>query len=219
MDRGLKSPPSQALSKVLDTDVSAIGFSSASVLSNINHILPGGEIFNRTGRRTRTKQIRVRGYIIPTGTNVGVVDADMVRIGLVFDKQSNGVAPLTAGTIWGQIDSAGSFSTSSLAFANTAYRDRFLILREEFVLLPALAATGALDTIDPLTLNNWNVNSKGRYLVDFTVDCDLETIYGGSAGTIADISSGGLFVVAQVNTTLATGWQFTFNTRIQFEDV
>jgi len=97
------------------------------------------------------------------------------RIIVFYDRQSNGAAPSATDVLT---------SNTLMAMQNLDNRDRFIILADIF--------PGKQD--EDLCLNVTNGLGWKRY-----IKCNLETIYGGNAGTVADINSGGLFVMAHCN--------------------
>lgn len=97
------------------------------------------------------------------------------RILIVYDKQTNGANPAATDILT---------SNTLMAAQNLDNRDRFIILADIYPF--------AQDE----NLGNQNTGSLQykRY-----IKCNLETIYGSNVGTVADIESGGVFMLTNCN--------------------
>jgi len=131
------------------------------------------------------------------------------RIALVYDKQSQGTAPLVS-DIWAQVDNAGSLSSSITASVNPLGRDRFVILYDRFI--NSWATT--------INITGWTYG-KTASLKKFLKLKNAEALYNtGNTGTISDIESGSLFLVIMSSRgTLADNpFTFTYDTRLRWTD-
>ena len=102
------------------------------------------------------------------------------RILIVYDRQANGAAPAATDVLT---------SNTIMAIQNLDNRDRFIILADIFPY--------AQD--ETLAAGNNGAGSGGIMAYKRYIKCNLETIYGGNAGTIADINSGSLLMLTNCN--------------------
>lgn len=143
----------------------------------INEIPSGTLYYQRVGSAVTITSIQLT-FILSAVPNTGSYCA---RIMLVYDKQTNGVAPLFR-DIMSDNDALPSYFTASYNYTNS---DRFIVLMDEY----------------------YNVNPGiGTQLV-FRVPLEglsLPSYYGSNVGTIADIRSGGIYLVATSSSGAAT---------------
>lgn len=99
----------------------------------------------------------------------------MPRIVIIYDRQSNGAAPAATDIFT---------SNTLMAAQNLDNRDRFIVLADIF---PG-------DDSENLVGNQGGFYGWKRF-----IKMNLETIYSGNAGTIADITSGSLLICTNVN--------------------
>lgn len=185
----------RGITKGVDTQLSSAA-NMTSDMSTTTDILPlnliqaGTGSWNRVGRVVSMKSIRLRLHVTlklaPTDT---LTFGRSFRYLIIYDTQPNGVLP-TKGDILGhktQTGSEASIWNSLLAYDNM---QRFTILKDETIVLNphvrTFDSTGA---------------PKGDFEMDANIDCFLKLNHltnfkaESSPSTIADISTGGLYVM------------------------
>jgi len=181
-----------ALDPIIDTT------STNASCTVVNLIDPGTASFNRIGRKIRMKSLRLKMIFLhvsaPAATTSNVIN-NVVRMVVVYDKQPSGAIP-TFDDIFGCSDRAGTETGgfySNLRYDNT---DRFKVLKDRYIPMNATLATTAGSTNQARFVHTCEeyIDLKG-----------LETVYSGQSSpcTIADVSSGALYVFyrANLNTT------------------
>lgn len=155
----------------------------------MNLVVPGNNSWNRIGRKIRMQSLRLTGTIdaqctyqaISTTTHGGTV-----RMLVVFDKQPSGVLP-TFDTMFGVTAADGTESSNFLAPVRYDNTDRFRVLRDvRYNCNPEGVPLSGGQIISP------------QYKIDEYIKLgSLESVYSGqtSPQTIADISSGALYVI------------------------
>jgi len=199
MPRGSSRPSSV---KSVDTDLTLAPVidttsTNASVFV-LNLIVPGTASFNRVGRKITMQSARLYGNFIydyvPAATTLNL-NANQVRMVLVYDKQPSGIIP-SFDTIFGHTLPDGTEACNFRDPRRYDNFDRFRVLRdvvETFV--PRNFVTGGTVN-DTAELRSFDVFVPLR---------GLTSNYSGQSSpqTISDISSGALYVYfrADVNTT------------------
>lgn len=176
-----------ALGSVLSTTNTNAG------IAVCNLIQPGTGSWNRIGKRITMKSIRYR-FVLLNICDLSIGNRNnTIRVTLVHDKQSSGNAIPSFNEIFGVTDQAGTESTSSfldpLRVDNTS---RFNVIRDDVVASDnnGIEWEGIMDRY---------VSLKG-----------LVTTYNGQSApqTIADISSGALYLVFRGETNAAPSGQW-----------
>lgn len=160
----------------------------------VNPAVMGTDLFNRVGRQFMMRSVECHGYMLVTcGAGSG---STVTRCLLVYDRQSNGVAPAIADVL---------DADNAYAMRNLNNRKRFKILMDRRIPLSfENAAVAASATV------NVDFYRKLRHPVEFNA---------GNAGTVADITSGALFFILCTDTgAAATVNTFTGNVRTRFTD-
>lgn len=187
--------------------------STTAIVTLINQVSLGSGANNRIGRSVMAKSVRIRGGFFPTG-NAGSALGEFLRVALVYDRQTSSSAPIYS-DIWKCVDTSGNTSSGTFDMPNLDNEDRFLILRDWRLQLPAtnaagIANAGALQ--DPAQIMS----------IDEYVDLEgLPTIYSGAtSGGTATILSGGLFLVSLGSVAAASASaNFNYTARYRFYDV
>jgi len=200
-----RSPAQSKEINFLDTAVlGAIVSTTVSVASNtiqlLNGMAQGTTASTRLGRRIRIMSIQLRGRIFSAATTT----VSKAAVCVVYDKQANAADPAWQ-DVWDNSTALGA--NSPFAMRNLSNADRFVVLwREEFDVLGNVTATAITD--------------KGTHVIDHYRRCNLETHYNaGSAGTIGDIQTGSLYVMACSNVATGTAAPLLdLTTRIRFSD-
>lgn len=188
--------------KSLDGNNANYVVNAAGTITLLNGCIAGSQMYNRTGRKIHLKSLQMRGALFPAG-NVTFTD---VRIIIFYDKQTNGAAPAVVDVI-NSVNQAGVASSTVLDGLNLNNRDRFQIIRDKHYTMgisTTLAGSAQSDT--------------SVYTVDDYIKLDCETVYNaGAAGTVGDITTGGLFMLLIGDTTGQYAVDMGFRTR--FTDV
>lgn len=161
----------------------------------LNLVPPGSGSFNRVGRKIRMKSVRLRGIArLQSGqaSTTGNYQFCPLRMVVVFDKQPSGALPVFS-DIFGYTPQTGT--EASTPWANLRYdnTDRFKVLKD-CLIQPSVAVASAL---------SGGTETDSFYDVPFDEYIKLkglETVYSGQSATqtIADISSGALYVIWRV---------------------
>jgi len=193
-------------SPINSVDISSINLAPINDLGTnflMNGTVPGDLINNRFGRTITMKSFHIQGEWSPgtTGNQVSM------KLALVYDAQSNGVAPA-----WGDIYQLASGSPGSTTQAlhlprNLSNIDRFKVLWSNMYYL-----------------NGTNTNAvmtPNRLIFDKYVKIpNLVTKYNaGTSGNIADIQTGSLYLMClsdSLNTASATNPLLTCVCRTNF---
>jgi len=193
-------------------DLAATGFAltSAGACFQIQGIpIEGSGPDDRTGRNIRMNSLEVRGFIHLDATNAAGRAQTLARIMLIYDRQPNGAAPAITDVLQ---DSTGA--TSTFVGLNLNNKDRFIVLRDRQVLLPQLGVAG----VPPGTVTNANeLNLDKTYNIhEYIKLSGLEQTFKASAGAVADLSTGGLFIAALIGVT--DGWRIEYASRLRYYD-
>lgn len=155
----------------------------------------------RLGRKCSLKSVEIRGicystfltnYIYTTPTNAvmtlttpaGNLNTGLVRLQLIYDKQPNGAAPTLSDIL---STTSGGASRNHIKIDQ---RDRLSILKDKVFILGG--GNGS-------TAQKWFLmNDQHSYAIKiFKKLNNIETTFNsGTAGTIADINTGALFLVS-----------------------
>lgn len=198
--------------KCCDTFLASTTFQNVAVVPVLlNAIVNGASIFQRVGNKLNMKSIRVRGVIRNTATAI----QDTGRIVIVYDRQANGSLPAFS-DMFQTVNNAGTTETTGLSEININNRDRFIILRDKQIVLPAVTFTaGVLTNFGP---NNANDGEENELIIDEFIKLKgLQSTYRSAGGGIADIASGSLFMyfLSQQDT---AKWTATYTTRLRYYD-
>jgi len=180
--------------KWIDVNAAA-AFNAATgvaALTLLNGCTLGSDATNRIGRKTVMKSLQLRGSVLSTAAQSARFAG---RILIVYDSQSNGVAPTAADIL----QSGGAWNSPM----NLNNRERFKVLWDKIFQVDSIQGSGN----DP-----WIVKK-------FKKLPNLETIFNsGNAGAIGDIQTGSVYMltIATGEATVTPGFQFY--SRIRFAD-
>jgi len=198
--------------KSLDLASTQYGISTTATITPLNLIRAGTSFFNRIGRKISMKSLHIKCFL----TAVRTAGFDYARIMVVYDSQTNGAVP-TIADILQDCDQAGTNSTSSLSSANLNNRDRFRIIMDERVVLPAITVAGGVVTAegspDPM--------QKFIDLDRFIPLKGYSTVYkaDSSPAVIGDIATGGLyFVTLGAQASGSEGYNAYMSSRLRYRD-
>lgn len=173
-------------------------------LQLLNGVAPGTNINNRIGRKLSLKSLQIRGVVAFTDNTTA--NPSFLRMVIVYDKQANAAAPTFANIMTSQ-DIAGTTETNAFSMVNLNNRDRFEVIRDKVI---------EMGVIDTTATQTFAVPPASATINEYIKLGNRETIYNaGTAGTVADIVSGSLFIFficPQANATGVTA-QCCFRTR------
>jgi len=165
----------------------------------LNLISPGTASYNRVGRKIFMKNLRLRGiavYEYASRATTGNLAAVPLRMVVVYDQQPSGAVP-TFGDIFGTTLQDGTEGSTMIAPVRYDNTQRFRVLCDH-LLEPVVEATPTVTGTTMLVTN--------QYVFDKFIPLrGLETVYSGQnvPCTIADISTGGLYVFFRANSSTA----------------
>lgn len=143
----------------------------------LNAVAQGNGESERIGRRITNVSLHIRGWI---STNNGDADANIIRVCVVRDTQTNGAA-LTPPEL--------PFADNNInSYRNLEWLKRFNVLYDKtFVLNPSITGSGAGNTVIS--------NSPTRY---FTANFNLSgtTDFDGTTANVSDITDNSIHVLA-----------------------
>ncbi len=188
--------------KGMDTNLAITGPIIATVSTNadsfvLNAVEPGNGSYNRIGRKIFNKTVRLKGiatYTYADATTTEDLQGGVLRMIVVWDKQPTGVLP-NYDAIVGRTDQGGietSDVLDNLRYDNTA---RFQILRDTVIACNPM--------VNPAPTAGTGNRVFMRYPFDEFIDLkNRTTVFSGDSDpvTIADISSGGLYVYWRAQT-------------------
>lgn len=187
--------PSVAIGTVIIGNVAYIeptvaGLGLATGYTCINTLSQGSQISQRIGNKVVIKSLRVKGTILPSET-ADSTDYGMVRVAVVYDKQTNGTAP-AATEIFASIDSAGAFTTQFQAPLKITNKKRFTVLRDENFVINGI--------------------NDSAHKIDWYIKRKMPVEYNSTATppTVANITTGAIYLVVFCN-----GGTFTHVPQIQ----
>lgn len=157
----------------------------------LNACIAGPLATNRIGRKIKMESLFIRWGFNLAATSVG---GSPFRILIVYDKQTNAAAPtITNVLLTDDIDSP----------MNLSNRDRFVVIMDKLTPPISVASTFAVQ-------GKKFINLKG-----------LETMYNTTeGGTVADVTTGGLFLFAcQRGTITVASPNFISTVRVKFSDL
>lgn len=179
--------------KNVDTQLSnfIVAATSTGTLTTLNAMLAGGQPTQRIGRRIELSSLYLRGQVRLASTTAG---AASVRVLVIYDRQTNKAAPAITDVL------VSDNINAQMLLANS---HRFKVLKD--CLYPVLGTSGP----QALVVDEW-IPLKGL---------QTEYVDGSGAGTVADITSGGLFIITYQDGGLITANpSSTLNCRLRFRD-
>jgi len=177
----------------------------------LNGIAEGTSFFDRIGRKVSCKSVHVKIGIV-RNVNLATSVQEAIRCLVVYDKQTNGAAPILSDLI---LSYATGGATSSTVFdgRNLDKRDRFRVLMDFTTVMPASG---------PNASGNNNGNVGQQLYIERFIKCPntFDTVYGGSDASAGSVTTGGLFFVTIGSVANnATQWACNFASRVRYFDV
>lgn len=144
------------------------------------------------------RKITIKGYFMRILIN-SIIRSDWgCRVVLVMDKQTNGAAMSDTDLF---VTGPGGVNPEVLSFMNLANKDRFRIIHDEYVRVPATAAqvaqVGAPAAGDP------NASNTTEIRIDINKRFNFPMEFNGTSGTLAEIRSMNLYCWVFVNKPLS----------------
>lgn len=181
--------------KFLDTQLAVgLGFASNSWTIAANQLLngcaPGSTANTRIGRKFTMKSVLIRYNFSMATTTTG---GGPLRIVVVYDKQSNAAIPAVTDI----------FTTDDIeALNNLSNRDRFIIIADHYTEVIGVQSAYSVSGVIKRKIN-------------------LETMFNtGTAGTVADITTGSLYIMfGTPGLHLTAGPTLSFQARVRFSDL
>ena len=192
--------------KVFDVTLANSGVNTTSSISCINLPVLGTDFTQRIGRKTVTKSIHIRGYLLieyALTNAIGGAPGQMARMIILNDLQPNGALPVITDIL---------AQANPTAHLNLNNRDRFrVIIDKQWALDPYTFNTTATTSQS----SQGNVNAFNVYR-----KVNIPTIFNATnGGTIADINTGALILVWIGSVVAgATDSNALHSTRIRFYD-
>lgn len=177
----------------------------------LNGVQEGNSESQRNGRKIWMKSLYMNGFLEYTGT--GVAETDYARIMIVYDRAPNAAAALPLySDMFKHTTQAQVTATDPLSNLNIDYKDRFTIIRDWRMMLPATTAGGVTSTTVTLTGCEGTIN---KY-----IPLDLEVQYNSTSSpcTVSNINTGALYLVTQGSYAVG-GWEVELGFRLRYEDI
>jgi len=198
--------------KSLDITSAQYGISTTATITPLNLIRAGSSFFNRIGRKVEFKSLHLKCFL----TAVRTAGFDYARIMVVYDSQTNGTLPAIS-DILQDCDQAGTNTTNSLASANLNNRDRFRIIMDERVVLPAVTVTAGVVTAEgsPDPIKKFIDLDRFIPLKGYTTQYKADS----SPAVTGDIATGGLyFVTLGAQASGSEGYNAYMSSRLRYMD-
>lgn len=199
----------------------ALACNSTGSIIPLNLISAGSSFFNRIGRKVEMKSLLLEINLNPVSA-VRNCGADTLRILVVYDRQTNGATPAIT-DILQDTEQNGTNTTAPTSNINLNNRDRFQIIRDIRIMIPAMttAATGVPTLTFPSIYQGTN-DWKGGHVREFMKLSEMVTQFKADSApaVIGDIATGGLFLItfagnaAGAEAVAATQW----NARLRYHD-
>lgn len=198
--------PNTGESKVIDIAVGTLQVNTTGTISLLNGCIQGTDYTQRIGRKIQLKSLYVRGRVqLETALNGVQISPQMARMMLVVDTQPNGV-------VFAITDLLNTAAPESQLNLNN--RDRFMIICDkEWVFDPYIIQGTATQSF---AVGGRTISPLKKYK-----KLNMETIFNsGNAGTIADMTSGALYMVwlGSQPAGAATDLNAIVSTRVRFKD-
>lgn len=180
----------------------------------LNLVRPGSASYNRVGRKIFLKSLRLTGqaeYLNGFAPTTGNITGGLLRMVVVWDKQPSGALP-AFDEIFGVTLQDGTEQSQVLAPPRYDNMGRFQVLRDCHI--------QGLPQLTPGTGGSVNEITYYYPFDEFIKLGNRTTVFSGqsSPSTIADISSGGLYVYFRA-TTGSTMYISSFsNARLRYSD-
>lgn len=182
--------------KTIDVDPAAYVSDTTGTITLLNGVAVGTDFTDRIGRKILMKSIFIRGIHLPVDDSTGNF---ISRLVIVYDRQANGVAPAITDVVK---------SINGSAQINLNNRDRFQILFDKQYVTAKVSDTATQSFAGSPTVHSVKLFRRLRH----------ETVFQGTAATVASIATGSVYMLTFSNAAANTGGSFSLSTRIRFAD-
>lgn len=195
--------------KVVDLLTAVYACDTTGTITPINLVAAGSSYNNRIGRKIAMKSVYLNGSLSPQGAASGET---YCRIMIVYDAQPNGALPVYADIVLGQAAVLATTASTSRDNLNLNNRDRFRVLLDKRIVMPALVGSVIVNPNFP-TATEVNLN-------EFRKLYRLETNYKAdtAGGAIGDIATGSLLLVTFGDNAAGAGYSLSATVRLRFTD-
>jgi len=178
-----KGPSGRAEKKVSDVGTATYQVNTTGTFTLLHAPIPGTDYTQRIGRKTNAKSVYIRGRVQSEAASSAVTSvngpAQLTRMIVFIDSQPNIATPVVTDLL---------VSADPASQLNLNNRDRFKIVRDETFFIDPYIVDASV------TAATVKFNRTGHNLECYN-KLNLETIFNaGSAGTIADITTGALYM-------------------------
>jgi len=195
----------------------------------LNGIQEGTSLYNRVGRKIILHSLYIKLGWVGQGTAF-YAQRDQLRIQVVYDKQTNGTAPLYTDIVKGY-SNTGSSTSDLYDGLNPDNKFRFEILYDELLSIPAMTtnATSYEFILNMPTQDMGNQQGGNTGVIKKFIRLNKRiTQYKSTTNpaNVGDIATGGLFLIIwnEVNpnnnsSSPCVNWVMPGSVRLRFEDV
>lgn len=199
--------------KYIDTVSISVVFSTTLGATLLNSLVTGDTNKDRDGKAILVKSIYLRGRIFLNG-DIDASAPDHLRMVIVYDRQSNGAAPTWA-SVMQSVDSGNNVTNTSFSFTNQDNTDRYQILMDKHFGAQDVVANAATTASSQLQQHVVGTPQD----ISFYRKVNLPTRYGSSAGGIADIQMGAIYLLQfGLIASASAAWSFQGEARLRFSD-
>jgi hypothetical protein len=191
-----------------------LNIDTLGTIQNLATIQQGPNIAQRIGNKIGLKSLRLRFDIGPIGRNVP--QESSARMMVVYDRNPNGSYPLISQMLAASRQDGTTNAGTMWSSVNCNLLDRFVVLMDEFLILPAFHGAGINSTqvIGPTTQDGFRIDKYIKLK-------GLETVFNNTSNplTIANVQIGALYLVSWGNVAAAaSAWSWVGETRLRFQD-
>lgn len=187
--------------KFIDVHQNATSISNAGQVQLLNGSVEGSAYNNRIGQKIELTSISVEFVIgnatLTTGQGFPFGGTDVVKVALVYDKQTNGAA-----LAYSDVFQSSASAQAPFGERNVNNLERFEVLK---------SGTYKIDTASNIAVHD-----------SWYIPCHHQVRYNGSnAGTVGDIQTGSIYLVYADQGTVTTGapLQIIGDYRVRFHDL
>lgn len=208
--------------KFVDMAETTVVLDTTGAVTLLSPPVPGSLETNRIGRKIMLKSLHFTGRIVVSGLADATV-MEYLRIMIIYDRQTNGAGPAIADVLQA-VDNAGGLTSTAMDGLNISNAERFKVLRDWRVAIGgtngAIGSTAGSTALLQCFPGATKDGLIGGVCEAFIKLNGLETHFNtGVAGTVADISTGGLFILTLGKTAAATApYKLIFTTRKRYWD-
>lgn len=194
----------------------------------LNAVQQGAGFYNRIGKAIRMKSVEIKFQIYPTARAANSAGL-YARVMLVYDRNANGAVAAWADLNMSWDQTGLTTASTVFDFRNPVNTERFVVLRDQLIALPATVSGGLQSTALPNINSNCTVADAGAVSGSalsqhwYVKLKGLETMYSQNTNPqlIGGISTGALYLVVASNDGTASPngfWQLFYGSRLRFYD-